>query len=94
MIKGKINGHDATILVDNGCTHNFVSEEFAKKEGLKTQEAPYSYEVELADGHGTQAWEEFAAKVPIDIQYYENHLDFDIMKIGRYDAILGQKWLW
>ena len=31
MIKGKINEHDATILIDNGCTHNFVSEEFAKK---------------------------------------------------------------
>eukprot|EP01018_Ginkgo_biloba_P012737 Gb_04590 [translate_table: standard] len=42
MIKRKINGYDATILVDNGCTHNFVLEEFAKKEGLKTREAPYS----------------------------------------------------
>ena len=89
MIKGKINDHEATILIDNGCTHNFVSKEFAKRAGLKTQEAPYSYEVELADGHGTQAWEEFAAKVPISIQEYEDHIDFDIMKIGRYDAILG-----
>lgn len=94
VIKGKINGHDATILVDNGCTHNFVSKDFAKKASLKTQEAPYSYEVELANGHGTQAWKEFPAKVPITIQEYEDHIDFDIMKIGRYDAILGQKWLW
>jgi len=37
------------------CTHNFVSKDFAKKAGLKTQEASYSYEVELENGHGTQA---------------------------------------
>jgi len=48
----------------------------------------------LVDGHGTQAWEEFAAKVPITIQECEDHLDFDIMKIVSCNAILGQKWLW
>ena len=68
-----------------------MSEEFARKTNLRTQEAPYAYEIELADGKEAQSWGEFAAKVPID---YDHFLDFDIMKIGWYDAIFGQKWLW
>ena len=55
VIKGKINNLDALILVDNGCTHNFVSDEFAKKANLRTQDAPYAYEIELADGKEAQS---------------------------------------
>lgn len=50
VIKGIINGHEVIILVDNGFSHNFVSEEFAKKAELKTQESLYSYDVELTVG--------------------------------------------
>ena len=75
--------------MDNGCTHNFVSHEFAKKANLRTQDAPYAYEIELADGKEAQSWGEFAAKVPVFIQDYEDLLDFDFMKISRYDAIWG-----
>lgn len=67
VIKGKINGYKATILVDDGCTHNFVSKEFSKGENLKTQDAPYLYEVEWASGNGMQVWEEFGTKLTITI---------------------------
>jgi len=45
MTNGKMNEHETTNLVDNGCTRNFIVEEYAKKVNLRTQEAPYSYEV-------------------------------------------------
>ena len=34
VVNGKVNGHQATMLIDCGSTHDFVSERFARKQYL------------------------------------------------------------
>jgi len=36
MLKGRINGHEEIILVDNRYTYNFVSKYFSKRDEVKT----------------------------------------------------------
>jgi len=41
-----INNNKVVVLIDNGATHNFIDEEFMRKEGFKTQK----FEVAVGNG--------------------------------------------
>jgi hypothetical protein len=40
--RGKVNNHATGILIDLGCIHNLILEDFAKKANIQTIEAPHS----------------------------------------------------
>ena len=90
-INGRVIDQPAVILIDNGSTGNFLSTTFAATHGVKTLEAP-SQLVNMADG--TQKTQNRRAfRLPLDLGNHHEKVDFDLLPLATYDAILGQPWL-
>lgn len=90
---GSISGSPINVLIDNGCSKNFVSTRVMKELALKTVLSPEHFEVELADGFVFSC----SCMVPnlaYRIQQYRDQKDFEIMPLSWYDMILGQQWLY
>ena len=97
-LRGAINGHPATLLLDSGASSEFISLAFAKTCGLDLQ--PSGRTIQLADGSIT------AAAGQIDISYslaakHGSHAQFASRFTATqlpegdsgFDAILGYTWL-
>lgn len=87
---GKVSGAAARIDIDSGATDEFMSERFARKNGLAVQ--PASRTVALADGNTVKIVGLCRARVRIGtltdvITFYVLHLN------SVYDILLGEKWL-
>ncbi|TXG69870.1 hypothetical protein EZV62_004805 [Acer yangbiense] len=90
-IRGVIQTKKVVLLVDSGSTHNFLNENVAAKMGLSPTEAT-RFEVVVANG------EKLASKglckgVRLVIQGVPMEVDFYLLPLGGYDAVLGAQWL-
>ncbi|MCO5558206.1 hypothetical protein L7F22_011785 [Adiantum nelumboides] len=79
---GFVGKHPLNVLVDSGCSTNFVSTTLVSKLRLPTQQSVETFHVELADGSYLQ------------IQDYQDQLGFSVMPLSHYDMFLGQSWLY
>ena len=50
---GKINGHDVTVLLDNGSAHNFVDAKLVQMLGLPTCSCDHEYRVRMVRDEDT-----------------------------------------
>ena len=66
--KGTLNEKPIWILFDTGSTHNVISSMLVNKLKLPTCASNYNYTVELADGKGTEIWDQQVADLPFKIQ--------------------------
>lgn len=90
-LRGRVMSKDVMVLIDSGCTHNFINSKVVKALGLKpTPLDPYV--VHLPDG-SNQLWNRQVKNVPLRIQTYYDLLTFGIMDLAHIDVILGQQWL-
>jgi hypothetical protein len=89
--EGRISGQPAIILLDSGASWYYLASTFLQKHPLQVKPAITQAEiVELADGT-TSKCQGIAEKVPVTIQNYRaNPQTFNILKLGKYDAILGK----
>jgi transposase InsO family protein len=86
-------GKTATVLIDSGASTCFLNTEFATRAGIKTMSVPSKAQlVKLATGVRTRAARR-ARGVPLQIQSYHDKLQFMVLPLGDYDAILGMDWL-
>ena len=92
VLKGIVQGTPVKVLFDTGSTHNVISSRLVKKLKLPTQSSDYDYVVELADGKGTEIWDQRVVGLPLQIQSYEDRLDFEITRLARFDLVLGKQW--
>jgi hypothetical protein len=85
-------GQPARALVDSGATNNFLDAHFARKANIKQE--PYTGKGQLVRlGNGSTCLAPSSARnIPLDIKRNSIQLDFEIMSLGRYDAILGMPW--
>ena len=90
---GKVNGHKAWILLDSGASRNFVDEKFVAKINLPTKNIP-AVSVELADGRKSEITK--AADVQkLELgKYQTNNISTQVLKLQRYDIILGKPWFY
>ena len=91
--QGTVHNQLVNILIDSGCTNNFVSTHLVQRLKLRTTRSAHSSTIELADGSKLQC----NARVPglaFSIQHYRDRLDFEVMPLSLYDMILGQTWLY
>ncbi|MCO5566284.1 hypothetical protein L7F22_019960 [Adiantum nelumboides] len=90
---GFVGKHPLNVLVDSGCSINFVSTMLVSKLRLPTQQSVEDFQVELADGSYLQCNKK-VQQLEFQIQDYHNQLGFSIMLLSHYDLILGQSWLY
>ena len=93
QLLGSIHKKTVLVLIDSGCSTNFVSTALVHKMNLPTVPSPRHFDVELADGSLSHCTT-LVPKLSIRIQKYRDKIDFDIMPLSRYDMILGQPWLY
>ncbi|MCO5550638.1 hypothetical protein L7F22_004127 [Adiantum nelumboides] len=90
---GFVGNHPLNVLVDSGCSTNFVSTMLVSKLRLPTQQSVEAFQVELADGSYLQCNKK-VQQLEFHIQDYKDQLGFSVMPLSHYDMILGQSWLY
>ena len=75
VLKGYVQEQPIKILFDTRSTHNVISSCLVKKLKLQTRPSNYSYIVELADGKGTEIWDQQVVDLPFMIQSYQDKVD-------------------
>ncbi|XP_071924641.1 uncharacterized protein [Coffea arabica] len=89
-IKGLVQGRAITALVDSGSTHCFVDEQLAKSLKLATQGETLT--VRVANGEKLQS-RNITKPVVWKMQGYEFSHQFNTLRLGGCDMILGVDWL-
>jgi hypothetical protein len=92
-LEGTINGHEAVMLVDSGSSGNFISETYAERNKLPVQIlSTGAKDVKLADGSRVKTNRQIQ-NVNVSVESHTEKMDFSILPLGNYDAILGMPWL-
>uniref|UniRef100_A0A3Q7I7Z1 Reverse transcriptase domain-containing protein n=1 Tax=Solanum lycopersicum TaxID=4081 RepID=A0A3Q7I7Z1_SOLLC len=86
FVDAKLNGKDVRIMVDTGATHNFVTEQKAKKLGLNYVASNTKLKTINATPTTVNG---FAAAVPIELGEWAGQTDFTIAPMDVFDIILG-----
>jgi hypothetical protein len=91
-VAGLIQAVSTIILLDSGSSHNFVSESLARKLQLHPVKGP-RIRVMVASG------EKLASKgkcvgVAVKLGKFQSQVDFFILPLEGYEAVLGMQWLW
>ena len=92
MLRGTLNGHAATLLVDSGASRCFVDRKFVQQHGIATTAAEQATRVTLATGAHTRADQEAALTLAVR-EEYQDVGSFLVLPLGGYDAVLGMTWL-
>ncbi|XP_038981135.1 uncharacterized protein K02A2.6-like [Phoenix dactylifera] len=90
-VKGMLGRVPVVVLIDSGSTHNFLTPRIARKAGL-TIWKDTKLEVSVANGdrvHGQGK----STGVKMRIQGVPLIVDFFILELGGYEAVLGADWL-
>ncbi|MCO5615053.1 hypothetical protein L7F22_069341 [Adiantum nelumboides] len=90
---GFVGKHPLNVLVNSGCSTNFVSTMLVSKLRLPTQQSVEAFQVERADGSYLQCNKK-VQQLEYQIQDYQDQLGFSVMPLSHYDMILGQSWLY
>jgi hypothetical protein len=90
---GKINGHDARILIDSGATCDFVRDDFVKENNLLSSiNNIQQRRVKLADGSMCMT-SSMLSDVSLKVGSYSDIINLCTLPIHDYDCILGMSWL-
>src|ERR1051325_6007759 len=90
---GKINGDNAWILIDSGASQNFVNEKFIQENDIPVDKTT-SRTIELADGSKQVAsYETKLYNLKIG-NYKTKCIKERLVKLDKYDVILGKSWLY
>ena len=90
-VSATIGKFPLTTCNDTGSTHNFLHESFAKLASLHT-ETNLSLRVVVANGEILRS-PGLCIKVTLYLQNSQFFLDFYLIELEGYDAILGTQWL-
>ncbi|KAF2299032.1 hypothetical protein GH714_030119 [Hevea brasiliensis] len=88
---GRVVRLDGMVLVDSGSTHNFISEEFARKAGLEPTMRK-KLKVQVASGEELSS-PGICTQTQILIQRVPITVDLYILPLEGYDVVLGTQWL-
>ena len=92
VITAKIRDIRARILIDFGCLGNFMSSDFVKKAQFHTQVKKYQYTFYGIDDQLVTENDGTIVKkiipISVDIQEHWERVNFDIIRINTYDAVL------
>ena len=84
----KLNGVSIQFLVDSGASGNFIHEHLVSEHDLRTVRSHKKMKVHLADGY-MRASNRLVQGAQVMYKDHAKFLDFHVMKLPKYDAILG-----
>ena len=93
ILKGRLDGLEAAILVDSGSSGNFVAKSFVTTNGIKCQKLDSNEvrKVRLANGSMEDVNERVEAM--LNMGTYAERVEFTVIELQTYDVILGMPWL-
>lgn len=91
-LRARIHSRPANVLVDSGANGNFISQAYVDQHNIPTQAMTNPQRVLLADGHPISA-DRLVLRSPFSVAHYNSYIDFAVLPINGYDAILGMPWL-
>ena len=92
-IEGYFNGFPVKFLVDSGATDCFVSTAFVEEKELDQNKRKEKIKINLADG-STRVSQLYVKQACVNFgDEHTEFLDFTVIKIPYYEAILGKSWL-
>jgi len=93
VFQGRINGKQARIMLDSGASHNFVDTQWIHSNELFSTTKPHPGAGTVSMANGTEERNSrFLEEATLELGKYTTKLNFDVIKVERYDAILGMKW--
>jgi len=84
----KINGQEAKVLLDSGCTTEEISLEMVQIVGLKVHQLMEQIPIQLGT-KGSKSQINHGMKACIKIGTVDNYHYFNIININRYEVIIG-----
>ena len=91
-ISGTLEGIPVKYLIDSGASDCFVSTEFVTEHGLKTTKTKEKLKIHLADG-SVRVTNDCVKQVCVSFGEHAEFLDLQVMKLPKYEVILGKFWL-
>ena len=91
-ISGTLEGIPVKYLIDSGASDCFVSTEFVAAHGLKATKTKEKLKIHLADG-SVRVTTDCIRQVCVSFGEHTEFLDLQVMKLPKYEVILGKFWL-
>ena len=91
-ILGELNGIAVTFLIDSGASECFLSTAFVKKKNIKTRKTKAELNIQLADGT-VRVSNLIVEEACVTIEEHAEFIDFSVIGLPKYEAILGKPWL-
>ena len=91
-IEGFFNGFPVKFLIDSGATDCFVSTAFVEAKELVLNKRKDKVKINLADGT-TRVSKMYVKQACISFEEHMEFMDFTVINIPQYEAILGKSWL-
>ena len=91
-IEGFLNGFPVKFLIDSGATDCFVSTTFVEERKLDLNKRQEKVKINLADGT-TRVSKMYIKQACVSLEEHMEFLDFTVINIPNYEAILGKSWL-
>ncbi|XP_057871153.2 uncharacterized protein LOC131077629 isoform X2 [Cryptomeria japonica] len=91
-VRGTLQGHKVTVLINSGATHNFIDADLVSKKGLDVKKLD-GVNVMLGNGR----------IIPCNGQIQQPNLllgsyqvkdDFYVVRLGKTNVVLGMQWLY
>ena len=90
--QARVNGRDATVLLDSGSSSNFISAEYAKAHKLRSKRLENEQVVTLADGTEYRV-NRAVLNAFVCWNGWQGRVSLLLLPLSGNDAILGMAWL-
>ena len=91
-ILGELNGIEVTFLIDSGASECFLSTAFVEKNKIKTRKTKEKWNIQLADGT-MRVSNVMVEQECVIFNEHAEFIDFSVIGLPKYEAILGKPWL-
>ena len=91
-VAGFLNEFPVKFLIDSGATDCFVSATFVEEKGLLLNKRKEKVKINLADGT-MRVSNMYLKQACVSFKKHTEFIDFIVIKLPRYEAILGKTWL-
>ena len=91
-IGGTSQGKNLSFLIDSRSSHSFLSPSTIKKLDLHPQATGCNLKISLANGSNLATLEQ-VVKIDFGLGGFSTYQGFRVLKMGKFQGILGMDWL-
>ena len=92
-LKGKVEGHEAIILLDSGLSRDFIPVDFVHKHRISTENLGDQLTTTLADGRTSSTAQTCTVPLNLVLPNLREKVAFTVFPLTKYNVILGKPWL-